>query len=229
MLSIFGAFWERYWSVRTILTSRELLCAVGACLLLLGCHHAAVRRDVQAPNELPSIAPKTLFEIGLLHAEQGDLLRAEQYLIAARGRGYDGPTVAYWLVRVCVAAGRYQSALDHASRHLRDNPSYWRLRLVVASLHEALGDHQRARLELEHIVKTQPTMPLPHYRLAMLYSQQPAWIQGAALHFQAYLDLDPDGAHAPEVQTLLEHSRNLALEPNNRQVALSVSQNEALP
>lgn len=187
------------------LPNPRVLCAVCAGLLLAGCQHAAIRGGVDARREVHAITPEELFEVGLLQARRGDLLRAEQYLSAARSQGYDEPTVVYWLVRVCLAAGRYHSALDHASRHLRGDPANWRLRLVVASIHEALGDLDRARLELEHIVRAQPQSPLPRYRLGILYWSQGFHTRSAAPHLEAYLALDPAGPHAAEVETLLAH------------------------
>jgi len=167
--------------------------------------------------------------MGLLQARQRDLLRAEQYLSAARSHGYDEPTVVYWLVRVCVAAGRYHSALDHAARYLRDNPANWRLRLVVASIHEALGDHERARRELEQIVSDQPTTPLPRYRLALLYSLHPSEQKRAVPHYEAYLALDPEGVHAAEVETLLARARDPAPEPERAPPLVVLSASEPLP
>lgn len=189
--------------MQPIPTSARLLFVVVAWVPLLGCQHAAVRTAGDLGNALHSVAPEDLFEIGLLQAQRGDLLRSEQYLTAALHRGYDEPTVVYWLVRVCVAAGRYHSALDHAVRHLRNDPGNWRLRLIVASIHEALGELDGARRELEHIVSSEPTTPLPRYRLAMLYLSEESGARRAAPHFEAYLTLDPQGDHAAEVERLL--------------------------
>jgi len=215
--------------VRTTQASRKLRCALFLCMLISGCQHAAGRGGAHASHSTPSITPEDLFETGLLQAQQGDLLRAEQYLSAARSLGFDEPAVVYWLVRVCVAAGRYQSALDHAIRYARDNPANWRLRLVVASIYEALGDLERARLELEHIVSAQPTLPLLRYRLGMLYLRESSETRHARGQLEAYLALDPEGAHAAEVETLLSRSRELAARPRPTPSALVVSRDEVSP
>jgi len=149
-----------------------------------------------------------LFQIGVLQARRGDLLRAEQYIIAARAQGYDESSSVYWLVRVCVSAGRFHSALGHAQSYLRRNPSNWRLRLVVASIYEALGDNQRAVRELESVVRGAPHHALPHYRLAVLYGQLGAGHERAARHLHAYLTLSPAGPHAAEARLLLENGRD---------------------
>lgn len=177
-------------------------------MVIVGCQHAAARGGVEIADRLPSITAEELFQVALLRARQGDLLRAEQYLTAARSQGYDERETVYWLVRVCIAAGRYHSALGHAARHLRDDPANWRLRFVVASLHEALGEDDEARAELEHIVVAEPTSPLPRYRLAMLYGQRRGEMGNAIPHLEAYLALDPAGSHAAEVAALLAETRD---------------------
>ena len=167
---------------------------------LAGCHQATLKGG-KPHTTLNDVAGEDLFAAGISHAAVGDLLRAEQYLTAARLRGYDESTVVYWLVRVCVAASRYQSALRHSSDYLRRHPSDWSLRLIVASIHEALGDASRARDELERIVSSRPDHALPHYRLALVYFRHDD--ERARSHFEAYLRLAPDGPHAPEVRSAL--------------------------
>mgnify|MGYP001811710843 CR=1 FL=1 len=190
--------------------------ALGLLLLAAagGCQHMGVRGQRALEETLPSLTPSELFEIALFQAGRGDLMRAEQYLSAARSEGFSESLVVYWLVRVCVSAGRYHSALDHASEYLRAHPSNWRLRLVVASIHEALGDLARARVEMESIVRGYPSHPLPHYRLAMLYQRLPVDVERTSRHLRAYLSLDPAGPHAAEVRIALERaSEKTALEP----------------
>lgn len=169
-----------------------------------GCQHMGMREQRAFEEALPSLTSEELFEIALFQARRGDLLRAEQYLSAARSEGFSESLVVYWLVRVCVSAGRYHSALNHASEYLRANPSNWRLRLVVASIHEALGDLVRARVEMESIVRVHPSHPLPHYRLAMLYQRPPVDLERTSAHLRAYLTLDPAGPHSAEVRIALE-------------------------
>lgn len=190
--------------MQTKRTSQGLLCLCLAAAELVGCHHAGFRKERAHEGDLPSITAEELFHVGLLHARRGDLLRAEQYLNAARYQGHDEPAVVYWLVRVCVSAGRYRSALGHAASYLRDHPANWELRLVVASIHEALGDFERAQIELESIVADEPVRPLPHYRLATLYRERSTAGWRAQPHLEAYLELAPNGPHAAEVGAALE-------------------------
>jgi len=182
--------------------------------ILGGCHSATLHQRPDLQAELARVTAEDLFYLAVSHARSGDLLRAEQYLSAARQRGYDESAVVYWLVRVCVASSRYQSALGHAADHLRDHPSDWSLRLIVASIHEALGDLVRARWELERIVRAAPGRPLPHYRLAMLYRSSEEDQERAREHLAEYLRLTPRGPHAAEVTLVLSEASGVSRRPS---------------
>lgn len=180
----------------------ELLLA-GCLAAPAGCHPPTFSRGSELQAELSAVSEDDLLFLAASHARSGDMLRAEQYLSAARERGYDEAVVVYWLVRVCVAASRYQSALGHATSYLRDHPADWSLRLVVATIHEVLGDLTSAQSELERVVRAEPSMPLPHYRLAMLYRDGWTDQERARGHLRAYLRLAPKGPHAAEVRSAL--------------------------
>lgn len=185
-------------------SSRMLGLLLASCAAIVtGCHHATLHQGPALQAELTTVTAEDLFLLGVSHARSGDLLRAEQYLSAARQRGHDEAATVYWLVRVCVAASRYQSALAHAADYLRSHPMHWSLRLVVASIYEALGDVARAQSELERIVRGEPERPLPHYRLAMLYRNKDADRERARAHLEEYLRLNPQGLHAPEARSTL--------------------------
>ena len=226
---------ERSWEKSRLRQARShrrglrVLLAAGFAALG-GCHHVTLHQNRDLQAELSTVTAEDLLFLAVSHARSGDLLRAEQYLSAARQRGHEEATVVYWLVRVCVAASRYQSALGHAANYLRDHPSDWSLRFVVATIHEALGDVDRAQSELERIVAAEPAMPLPHYRLAMLYRSREADQERATLHLEEYLRLTPEGAHAAEVRSALsDHvavSTGPRLVPYSRTVA---SGDKAIP
>ena len=195
---------ERSPLVQARCTSKALGLLLAPCLAIIGgCHHATLHQGPELQAALTTVTAKDLFLLGVSHARSGDLLRAEQYLTAARERGYDEASAIYWLVRVCVAASRYQSALNHAAKYLRDHPTHWPLRLVVASIFEALGDLARAELEMEQIVRAAPERPLPHYRLAMLYRNTEDDLDRSKVHLEAYLKLNPSGPHAAEARSVL--------------------------
>lgn len=178
-----------------------------------GCHHVTLHQGPDLQAELTTVAAEDLFFLGVSHARSGDLLRAEQYLSAARQRGHDEAATVYWLVRVCVAASRYQSALAHAADYLRSHPTHWSLRLVVASIYEALGDVTRAQSELERIVRDAPERPLPHYRLAMLYRSKEADRERTKAHLEGYLRLNPHGVHASEARSILAEFSSVSMGP----------------
>ncbi len=183
-------------------------CAL-AVWLLVSCHPGQVRSgNVHSGEWAPSA--DELFEVAIYQASRGDLLRAEQYLTAALDQGYDETLAAYWLVKVCVAAGRYHSALRHATAYLRESPSDWGMRLVVASIREALGDLSQAQVDLERIVETRPDHALSRYRLAMLYQRGSRTPHRAIPHLRAYLQLAPDGPHAREVRELVDAAEEVS-------------------
>jgi len=184
------------------------------CLAMIaGCHHATLHQSSELQSELTTVTSEDLFLLGVSHARSGDLLRAEQYLTAARQRGHDAASAIYWLVRVCVAANRYHSALGHAAQYLRDHPTHWPLRLVVASIYEALGDLALAESELEQIVRAAPDRALPHYRLAMLYRNREDDRGRSRAHLEEYLKLTPRGAHAAEARSVLSEVSETEMGP----------------
>lgn len=207
--------------------SRKLRLLLTSCLTIAGgCHHATLHQGPDLQAELTSVTSEDLFLLGVSHARSGDLLRAEQYLSAARQRGHDEAAAVYWLVRVCVAASRYQSALSHAADYLRDHPSHWSLRLVVASIYEALGDRARAESELKQIVRAEPERPLPHYRLATLYRSREDDRGRSKAHLEEYLRLTPQGPHAAEARSVLSEVSESAMGP--RLVKIPVDQSSEL-
>lgn len=133
---------------------------------------------------------------------RGDYIRAEQYLVAAMERGHPSHEVVPVLLDACVRGRRYQSALDHAAAQLRRTPEDWRLRYVVATLHESLGEREKARLELERILVGDPSFANAHYSLALLLSSAGDH-QGGRAHLSRYLELDPDGIYAAEARARL--------------------------
>lgn len=195
-------------------SDKENRLLLASCLAVtLGCNHPTLHQASELQSELTNVTAEDLFLLGVSHAHSGDFLRAEQYLAAARQGGHEQAPAIRWLVRVCIAASRYQSALVHAHRYLRENPTHWSLRLVVASLHEALGDSARAKSELEQIVRAEPDWALPHYRLAMLYRVTGDDRARSDAELEQYLALAPDGRHAAEAQSVLDESLDAGVGP----------------
>ena len=138
------------------------------------CGCASLRGQPSNATDFPTLTAEELFQVALFQAQRGDLFRAEQYLVAARTQGHDDATTTYWLVRVCVSAGRYHSALRHGQERLSRNPGDWRLRLVVASIHEALGEISKAREQYLVLEPTGVHVAEVRAALARLSSLQPS-------------------------------------------------------
>jgi tetratricopeptide (TPR) repeat protein len=133
----------------------------------------------------------------------GDWLRAEHYLAAAERRGAPVASVVPLLVRACVESSRLRAALDHAEPYLETHPDDAPLRFVVASLHKALGAPERAREELEAVIRLDPAHPGAEYALGELWARSLGDQDNAARHFDRYLELAPRGPHAAEARRWL--------------------------
>lgn len=175
----------------------------GPVLVLLGaCACASATGGVQAPGKAEARDPASLmFERGRTAAEQGDSVRAEQYITLAIDRGYDAGKALPLLLKVCLASSRLRAALDHAEPYLRDHPEAEPLRYLVATIHAGLGQTEEAQLELQQLLRANPNSLDAHYLLGIIESNSdPA---SARAHFHSYLDTDSRGEHASEVRSRL--------------------------
>lgn len=150
---------------------------------------------VQAENE-----PSKLFERGKQFQAIGDLTRAEQYYAAAMQTGYPESKVLPLLLHVCIEGRRLQVAIDYAEPVLKKNPKDHKLRMVLASLYSATGQHARARAYLEQVVTEVPDDATAHYALAVTLRDEFHDRVGADRHFREYLRLLPEGPHAEEAK-----------------------------
>jgi tetratricopeptide (TPR) repeat protein len=144
--------------------------------------------------------PAKLVEQGRGFASVGDTSRAEQYFAAALQRGADEAVVVPLIVKVCVTDGRYELAIDYASRYSQKHPSDVRVRYLLGTLYAAIGERAKARLELEYVVTAKPNDPEPHWALAKVLHDEgkdPVLADG---QFREYLRLAPTGAHADEAR-----------------------------
>jgi len=143
-----------------------------------------------------------LFARAMSLAQGGDLVRAEQYIVAAMQQGYPEERALPTLLRVCVAASRMRVALGYAEPYLRRNPDDWPLRYLVASIHAGLGDLAAAQSELERVVEGAPDRPKPRYLLAKVLLEQ-GEIAAAEGHMRHYLTIAPEGEYAREIEDRL--------------------------
>jgi tetratricopeptide (TPR) repeat protein len=192
-----------------------------ACLLALvltaagGCGGASVEVQTSSPtaasDPLNDIEPSELFRRGVVLAQHGDFVRAEQYLLAARNRGFEEGRVIPPLMEVCVRASRLSAAVGYAEPYLESHPSDWPLRVLVGSIHLGLGHLGEARRHLEIAARdgraaaeaegrAEPAEA--HYLLGIVMREQ-AEIVEACAHFARYAELEPNGTHAEEVRAIL--------------------------
>ena len=150
---------------------------------------------VQTENE-----PSKLFERGKQFQAVGDLTRAEQYYAAAMQTGYPESKVLPLLLHVCIEGHRLQVAIDYAEPVLKKNPKDHKLRMVLASLYSATGQHSRARAYYEQVVAEDPDDAIAHYALAVTLRDEFHDRMGADRHFREYLRLSPEGPHAEEAK-----------------------------
>ncbi len=169
--------------------------------LALGCGARSERETMMDP--LSGVTAQELYDGGLGHAARGDLIRAEQYFVAAIEKGQPESQVLPMLVRICVASSRHSAALAHAEPYLRANPGEWRLRLLVASLHLGLGEVDNARQDLHRVLLEAPDDPAAYYMLGMLYREELTDEATARPLMERYLELAPSGGHADEVRAAL--------------------------
>ena len=103
------------------------------------------------------------------------------------------------LMQVCVQGQRLVAALGYAEPYLARHPDNWTLRMLVASIHMGLENHEQARDQLTRVIETAPEEPpQAHYFLGVLYRDSLADNERAAEHFRRYLALAPDGEHREE-------------------------------
>jgi len=147
--------------------------------------------------------PEKLLQEGKAFAAIGDTTRAEQYFSAAITRGADEAKVMPLIVAVCVRDGRYELAIDYASRYAQKHPNDIRMRYLLGTLYAAVGDSGHARGELEFVVQAKPNDPEPHWALAKVLHDEAKDPSLADGQFREYLRLAPTGTHAEEARASL--------------------------
>ena len=159
-----------------------------------------------AVNDVTDVAANRdaaeLFRQGQRAAEQGDTVRAEQYLSMANDRGFDASKALPSMLRVCLSSSRLRAALNHAEPYLREHPNDRSLRYLVATIHLGLGQLDDARIDLSRLISNDSNYANAHYLLGVLESG--ANVRVAPVHFRKYLELAPQGEHAVEVQSRLK-------------------------
>ncbi len=174
--------------------SLAALVALGAC---------ASRQGVpEAPTTDPmaNVTPQQLYTAGMQLARAGDLVRAEQYLVASMQRGAPEARVMPQLVSVCVQASRFRAAVGYANPYLEAHPHDWRLRYLVGTILAGLDEYQSARRHIERVLVENDTHAEAHYLLATMLRERFNDPTGADVHYRRYVEIEPTGAHVEEAR-----------------------------
>ncbi len=172
--------------------------------LALGCGTSRATKIQQVEQTVrDEQAPEKLLARGKMFASLGDHTRAEQYFTSALEGGARTEDVLPHLMRSYVVSARFRSAVDVGERYLAKSPGDVSLRFLVATMHSAIGQHDRARAHLVRVVRDSPNHSDAHYALAVLMRDvEQDWVQ-ADYHFREYLKLNPAGSHAAEARDSL--------------------------
>ena len=177
--------------------------ALGA-LLVVACGGPGAQgggADGVRTDPLLEISAEELYRRGLIVARAGDYTRAEQYMAASMNRGHPPEVVLPSLLEICIESSRMVAALEYAEPYLEQHPSMWSLRLLTASIHMGLGHFDRARSELERVVRDAPEEAAQaHYFLGVIYRDELDDSDLSATHFAHYLALAPQGPHQEEAR-----------------------------
>jgi tetratricopeptide (TPR) repeat protein len=133
-------------------------------------------------------------------AEQGDRVRAAQYLGWAQKDGVPAREIVPRLLALYTDDGQYRLAIDTAESYLRRHPSDARIRKCLGALYLAIDALDDARRSFEALVRDTPDDPDAHYALAATLRAAGTQHARADEQFRAYLALAPSGEHAEEVR-----------------------------
>ncbi len=182
--------------------ARTIILALGLASLLCGCSGSSLHPP--KVTAAPTLSDgEYLRRRGLDFAQNGDLIRAEQYLVAALEAGAPSERVLPSLLRVCIDSRRYRVALEHAEDALRVAPKNSTLRFLTGSLYAATGDVTNARSHLIRAASELPTDPNVQFSVGV-FSRDLGQNPGQAdQYFRSYLALAPHGSHAAEAENAL--------------------------
>jgi len=177
-------------------------------LLLVAVFSGACTSPVQRHAKLPPADPiarisaDQLRARGLAFARRGDLTRAQQYLSAAKLKGFDERIVVPEIVKICIAASRLRAALAYAEPYLQRHPDDTGLAYVAGTVELALGRVQEARVHLRGALHSDPAMLDAAFSLAMIAKDE-GHSDMARQHLQHYLERQPAGRFATRAKRLL--------------------------
>jgi tetratricopeptide (TPR) repeat protein len=172
------------------------LCAAWLC----GCATSSAARGAPAVDALSATQ---LLSIAAVLEQNGDSVRAEQYLQQALRQGAPASAVVPRLLRLYVADGQYRLAIDQAENYLRNHPRDRGVRLFLGTLYGALGQELNALSQYERVLAEAPKDAQAHFAMASVLHETGREHARADRHFRTYLELEPRGPHAEEARSLL--------------------------
>ena len=178
------------------------LMVVWVMCLAVGCAGSQLRAAEPAQPER-QLSTQQLVEIAHELERRGEGIRAEQYWNEALDRGADADKVLPHLLSVYVKGGQYRLAAQRAEEHLRKHPGSTRVRLLLASLYQAVEDHAQEVRQYRAVVQLEPARASAHYALATALVEEGHDRAGADDHFRRYLELAPSGPYAERAQAAL--------------------------
>ncbi|MFO0579274.1 MAG: hypothetical protein U1A78_35175 [Polyangia bacterium] len=159
---------------------------------------------------------RTLVELAELYFLSRDYLRARQYLalaeqVSARAPGagagteIDREKMFQLGLLIAVHGEQYSVAIKRCQERLMRKPADSRVRSLLASLHEALGDELAAEKQLRLLLLMHPEQSAFLVDLARFYERGSRADKKEQAHrlYHRYLDVAPQGALAPQVRAAL--------------------------
>jgi tetratricopeptide (TPR) repeat protein len=191
--------YKRAVTVFSTASSRIKFC-LSMLAMVAGCASRQQASTLPTTDPMANVTGQQLFEAGMQLARSGDLVRAEQYLVASMQRGMAEARVMPQLISVCVQASRYRAAVNYARPYLDTHPRDWRLRYLVGAILAGLEDYQAARQQIEQVLADNERHAEAHYLLATLLRERFNDPQGADVHFRRYVEIEPGGVHVEEAR-----------------------------
>jgi len=140
--------------------------------------------------------------LGVLLIGQRDLPAAEAALHKAVQCDPNFPHAFVWLGRVLNRERRFSESVTILQQGLRLSPKAWELYDQLAAAHYSLGLYSEAREEWLRVEEINPEAPPElHARLSMAYLRE-GDSQKAYAEMQAYLQAEPEGRYAPQLNSL---------------------------
>jgi len=176
---------------------------LGLCMLSSACGGGALAEQREREELRGESSVRELMARGDASAAIGDMIRAEQYFVAALKAGGDERAIVRRLLVVCAADQRYPAAAEYAEHYLHRHPADVELRFAAASIQAAVGDTRRARELLDAVLRERPDWAEAHFALASMMRADGEPLALADIHDLQYLKLNPRGPFAETARARL--------------------------